>query len=489
MARPKDSNARQPWTKNRAAVYRSLPPMPPPTETRPVTFCVPDHPDWRAALYGAISLMGSWLAWQRDDAHTGKEVAAVWNEIITQAQLAAERGEPSECMDYCQIIADCISGGGPAADAITNHITNLFSDPDFLDEVASNMGLPGYPMSDAVASTNLIGPCGDTDVLFGQIRGLVDELHNRNQALFSLMEVATNAIESASILVDQIPIFGAAAGVLDYADKLREDVVENYNSQFTTTLNGYRDQLSCAILCKALENCRLSWDDLIDLFEARLSASIALDAIAEGLVIFLLAGSVTGSRVADFSMYQQLLALRAINQYGKTYHIKDFALIVKINADNPDPDWALLDDCDCVEVPTDPECFDFGESAWGWMAQPGGYGVRDSIGLGPQYYAGDGLWYFWWTFTNTSLLETYDQVELLFSEPITDFELLGQGGYMIRHTGAAVSSITATAATKQSTATFPFSHAVAWNMRTLGTHTAPSSFRVVGICKRIHEDG
>src|SRR5687768_5857021 len=109
MLIPRQASSRKAWTKNRAATYLSIPPLPPPEAIRPVTFCVPDHPDWRAALYGAISLMGSWLAWERDAAHNGREVAQHWNKIITAAQLAAEYGEPSECMDWCAIIADCIA--------------------------------------------------------------------------------------------------------------------------------------------------------------------------------------------------------------------------------------------------------------------------------------------------------------------------------------------------------------------------------------------
>lgn len=481
MAKPKDAVGRKPWTKNRAAVYRALPPMPPPTEIRPVTFCIPDHPDWRAALYGAISLMGSWLAWQRDDAHTGKDVAAVWNEIITKAQLAAERGEPDECMDYCQIIADCISGGGPAADAITNHITNLFSDPAFAKQVLDQLGVPGYPMSESTADANLLGPCGDVDILFGQIRGLVDELHNRNLALFTLIELGTNANERAAILIGEIPIFSQAGGLLDYVDKLQEDIVENYNAQFTVTLNGYRDKLSCEILCKALENCRLSWDDLIDIFEKRLGAAVALDAIVSGLVSYFLAGSFAGQLVADFSIYQQLLVMRAINQYGQTYHIKDFQTIVKLSADNPDPDWALLDGCDCIEVPID-DCFDFRDADHGWSPFPGGYGVRDAGGLAGELYIPDGLYYFWWRFLSTSVIGQWKEITLNFNEPQDNFELLGPGGYMVRHTSGPVMSITATEFTREPGSPFPFDHSAIWTMRAMGVQVVTATFRVREIC-------
>jgi len=43
---------------------------------------IPNDPMHRAAFMGQMTALSRWYSWERDDAHTGKDVAAVWRDII-----------------------------------------------------------------------------------------------------------------------------------------------------------------------------------------------------------------------------------------------------------------------------------------------------------------------------------------------------------------------------------------------------------------------
>ena len=65
---------------------------------------IPDDPGYLAAFYGAIGQLAQWRTWEQDDAHTGKDVAAVWRAIYfalkpttcvdAQGSAGADEGEP-----------------------------------------------------------------------------------------------------------------------------------------------------------------------------------------------------------------------------------------------------------------------------------------------------------------------------------------------------------------------------------------------------------
>src|SRR5205807_1394561 len=42
---------------------------------------IPNNRGYLSAFYGAIGQLGQWRTWALDDAHTAKEVAAVWRDI------------------------------------------------------------------------------------------------------------------------------------------------------------------------------------------------------------------------------------------------------------------------------------------------------------------------------------------------------------------------------------------------------------------------
>lgn len=49
------------------------------------TFQIPDDVEWIGMLFGAVYQLGVWDSYDRDDAHTAKDVADVWKDIIEKA--------------------------------------------------------------------------------------------------------------------------------------------------------------------------------------------------------------------------------------------------------------------------------------------------------------------------------------------------------------------------------------------------------------------
>lgn len=64
-------------------MYWPLPDVIDPPNRRGICVSVPDDPAHLAAFMGALYGLSRWYNWDRDDAHTGKEVAAVWYDVIT----------------------------------------------------------------------------------------------------------------------------------------------------------------------------------------------------------------------------------------------------------------------------------------------------------------------------------------------------------------------------------------------------------------------
>jgi hypothetical protein len=141
-------------------------------------------------------------------------------------------------------------------------------------------------------------------------------------------------------------------------------------------------------------------------------------------------------------------------------------------------------DCEGCEEPPPDECLDFGESAHGWAALGGGYGVRDSGGLAGELFVADGQYYFDWRLASTTMPGSFTGGSLEFNQAVTGFELLdGGANAIVRYEGAATTSIPFSELTKDSGTPFPFTNSNTWVMRpTNSARTVPGSMRVTALC-------
>jgi hypothetical protein len=352
MAKPKAPAENRQWTKNRAAVYLPLPPMPPPDQISPVIFCVPDHPDWRASLYGAISLMGSWLAWQRDEAHTGKDVAQVWLNIIHSAQGAAERGEPQECMDWCSILLACLTGDAAVQEAIKNITLNqILTDPELQEALRELMIGGGGALPGQITAP--FGEACEDAVIYGGTTKLVDQIDLNNIDLLEIIEVATNPAERAAIFVNAIPIFSAS--FTDEALAAFDNVVsafqENYVAQSTVA---FKKLLACELRCyvKLHRDCQPTFNDFYDFFVDKLGGEITTQTLFTDSITYLLTGIWTGPQIFYAMVLTQMTTFRWAQEW-LGLDISNLKYAYKTGMESPNENWD--EDCeDCGAAPDTP---------------------------------------------------------------------------------------------------------------------------------------
>lgn len=69
----------------------------------PLDYCVqltlPNDREWIAAFYDALYQLTYWFAWQRDDAHTGKDIAAIWLSVLANMKPCKPLPLPDGCCD------------------------------------------------------------------------------------------------------------------------------------------------------------------------------------------------------------------------------------------------------------------------------------------------------------------------------------------------------------------------------------------------------
>lgn len=63
-----------------------MPANPQPTGVRCIRVYVPDDPLYIAALWGSYEYLTTWLAWETDDSHLGKDAADVWKPAFLRAR-------------------------------------------------------------------------------------------------------------------------------------------------------------------------------------------------------------------------------------------------------------------------------------------------------------------------------------------------------------------------------------------------------------------
>lgn len=73
-----------------------LPPLPAPEGRRCITVAVPDEPQWIALFYGALFRLSQQVWYDRDAAHSAKDVAAVWQQVYLETL-----NETGDCMNGC----------------------------------------------------------------------------------------------------------------------------------------------------------------------------------------------------------------------------------------------------------------------------------------------------------------------------------------------------------------------------------------------------
>lgn len=204
-----------------------------------------------------------------------------WSGDTSGLDLDAIRGEMEfTIMDEieveemtCEYIADCIESDEAVQDAITESITldGYTPNPDTNLNEAPPPTLPASSLTKDLLPTEF--DCEEQpQVAMGLARAIVSEIHQSVEDFLELIEYATNAAEGLAMASEQIPLFGTAiSGALEFVDWVLETWGETYLAAYNQSVE---DELSCAIFCHIMDNCTLSIDDLLAIYEDKGSITI-----------------------------------------------------------------------------------------------------------------------------------------------------------------------------------------------------------------------
>lgn len=207
---------------------------------------VPDDINLKSAFFGALYDLTLQYNWETSEG--GLTPQETVNFTVDWYQEIVESG----CMNICSdIVAGCL--------------TNPDFNEDLFDAllpsgVGSGGGGSSLPL-DAIGSYDIGGlpvDCNDADK-YGACFSIVNQLNIVARDLLQIVELASNAVEAASELIEAIPVFGGLlSAVVETVDWIQEYMDEAYNAFFNVARH---EELACAIFCE-MDDCTLTIDDI-----------------------------------------------------------------------------------------------------------------------------------------------------------------------------------------------------------------------------------
>lgn len=253
----------------------------------------------------------------------------------------ADRLEPKmstdSCIDICEIMIECIENTPELQQLIAQYALGAsagYQDPEDPSILSSNV------------FENTTGGCDD-DSIFGMTTGLTDLMNNVSEDILEVIQAAPNAIARLGDLIEAIPLIGEAPAddALQLMEKIAEDIAQGYESAYTVAL---RDEIRCDLFCIAQEDCELTFEEIRDYFQSKLTNSVS-NLSMEELVRDIFENNWIGIQTVYIMHF---LILETMIFGGDALGIDKNKLIQQVSAlyNDPDSDWmALCDPCtaDC----------------------------------------------------------------------------------------------------------------------------------------------
>lgn len=200
----------------------------------------------------------------------------------------------------CSLIIDCITNDVDTQQAIVNM---LMSNETFNNYLETRIDA----LTTGLISEKLIAGECDEGVVFGKVKAMVDHMNKANVDFFEKIEVGTNDEEKFASVLEGIPLLDELpiGDVIDFGQDILEDFAENYDAQVDADL---LQEWYCGLWCKAMSraDCSLTYGDIFDFFQNRVSSSLTLGSTLADFVNFIRFGDFsTGTRVADGMMALQ----------------------------------------------------------------------------------------------------------------------------------------------------------------------------------------
>lgn len=252
-------------------------------------------------------------------------------------------------MTFCEQLIACLTTDEDVRAAFRDFVINDPAINEHMTDIAQTAVL-----SLENRLSNLLKPdqC-DPDYIFNQCSVLVQLLHDVTEDIFEAIEVGSNQAERADIFVSMFPAAGfndTAATIFRVGDQLAEELAEEYSGAYDEALY---DEIRCKIFCEVKDDCEMSIDRMIAVYEDLFAEAVPDDPI-EAFQAILQYISI-GDFATDAPVYvMHLLVLTAIRLSQNILGIDFPKLANRILAagDDANNDWLLL--CDDCAPPTEP---------------------------------------------------------------------------------------------------------------------------------------
>jgi len=250
-----------------------------------------------------------------------------------------------ECpVSICDLIIDCITNNPATLQAIIDGLAGSDEFNDRLSEVVRGL------TETQIVSPLIAGSC-DNAVLAGKMLTLVDRLDTNNKDALEIVEVGTNDEEKIAAFLEGIPIADELpiGDAIDFMQDFLEDFEENYSGASTIDR---RENLARDLYClaKSKVDCELTFGDLFEFFQARVSSGLTLESLIQNVADWVITGDFSTDDLVFDGMYAlQIAAIRT----GQEFFGIDAPRIAALTRD-ADPssiweEWAACSDDDLCE--------------------------------------------------------------------------------------------------------------------------------------------
>lgn len=201
------------------------------------------------------------------------------------------------------------------------------------------------PSDNPQTQSNMVDPSCDEDILFGNVTAIWNIIDQVTIDVLELLALAGNAGELLEKLISAIPILGQLPvdELIGVVAKFGDWTLEAYEAAKTTSLI---NQIRCDLFCIAVENCGLTFDNLLKYFGdyIQTNSQVNVKTLSEFIDwLFTLVTTLDDMFVYGISLFQlqivalvqEYLGVKVINYYTAQALLGD-----------PSDDWiALCDEC------------------------------------------------------------------------------------------------------------------------------------------------
>lgn len=265
-------------------------------------------------------------------------------------------------LEYTELFSSVYLGAAllyaPNSDGVLWHLWKAATVDRFCDAVRSCVasgggggtgGNPEKPVTPGLENRDMLADdyvC-DADHAFGLARAIVEAIHAATLEFFEQIELATNPLELALEINDNIPIVSVASTAGEVLAWVQETIAEIYVAAWSDTT---RDDIACDLMCLILEDCTLSYGDVFGLYVEGISGLPSLiDAdFLEWMDWLFQITPGTNEATVKVAGLVGLIAMRFGGKFLSLFElgIYSFDMVVKLAADESSDEHGILcDEC------------------------------------------------------------------------------------------------------------------------------------------------